>query len=92
MQTTYAALTESENIVNALRYAVKNGHIKLDMTSFQGFHDNCNCASCRSQRIALKALFSTEKTLVCDDCGIEKSLPVEDTFGDVFCECNGIMR
>ena len=55
-----SAITESENIVNALRYAVKNGHIKLDMTSFQGWQDNCNCASCRSQRIVADALFGDE--------------------------------
>ena len=60
MQEIDIELTEAANIITSLRYAIEKGHIKLDMTSFQGWQDNCNCLSCKSQRIVFDALLAKQ--------------------------------
>ena len=44
-------MTNDENFMNALKYALAMGHIKIGLTNFAGWDDNCNCAGCRSQQI-----------------------------------------
>jgi len=45
------------NFSTALKYAIEKGHIKFDLTNFEGWLEDCNCARCRSQRIVAGYLF-----------------------------------
>jgi hypothetical protein len=49
--------TENDNFVAALRYALVQGYMVLDMGNFKGWMDACDCAACRSQRVVYDFLF-----------------------------------
>ena len=49
--------TDTDNFAAAFRYAIESGGITFNMTNFRGWQDDCNCASCRSQRIVFDFLW-----------------------------------
>lgn len=53
-------LKVDESFASAFKYALEQGFINFDMTNFKGWQDNCDCASCRSQRIIVDYLWSVE--------------------------------
>ena len=52
-----AIKTAENNFVAAFRYALEQGFIEFNKTNFRGWQDDCNCASCRSQRIIVDFLW-----------------------------------
>lgn len=49
-----------DNFAVAFKYALDQGIVKFGMKDFQGWQDDCDCASCRSQRIIFDYLWPAE--------------------------------